>query len=115
MNKTDFIGESLGGTVQQGLSGLKPLEQPKLCVRTTRVPLSLQVIQAEDVTKSLAFVQQARSGKEVEFYTLVTAYKTLLLDQLQNSPPLAPSSEAMTWGLSRTWAGVGGNCRLTCR
>ena len=108
VNKTDFIGQSLGETVRQGLSGLKPLEQPRLCVRTTRVPLSLQVIQAEDVAKSMGFVQQARSGQEVEFYTLVTAYKTLLLDQLQNSPPLAPSSEAMTWGLSRSWAGVGG-------
>ncbi len=108
VNKTDFIGQSLGETVRQGLGGLKPLEQPKLCVRTVRVPLPLQAIQAEDVRKSLSFVQEARAGKEVEFYTLVTAYKTLLLDQLQNSPPLAPSSEAMTWGLSRTWAGVGG-------
>ena len=109
VNKTDFIGQSLGETVRQGLGGLEAVGATKACAYAPcacryRYRRSRRKMSA----KSLSFVQEARCGKEVEFYTLVTAYKTLLLDQLQNSPPLAPSSEAMTWGLSRTWAGVGG-------
>ena len=30
-----------------------------------------------------------------------------MLDQLRNRPPLAPPADAISWGLSRTWAGVG--------
>lgn len=107
-NKTDFIGQSLAGTVQEGLAkSLARIEQPVLRVRTAQVALPLQEITADDVARSLPLVADARAGKPIEFFALVTAYKTLILDQLRNRPPLAPAGDAMSWGLSRTWAGVG--------
>ncbi len=107
VNKTDFIGQSLAGTVRQGLGQLARVEQPVLRVRTAQIPLPLQAITAEDVARSLPLVAAAKAGKQVEFFSLVTAYKTLMLDQLRNRPPHAPAGDALSWGLSRTWAGVG--------
>lgn len=106
-NKTEFIGQSLAGTVQQGLAKLTRIEQPTLRVRTAQVALPLQEVTADEVARALPLVAEAKAGKQVEFYALVKAYKALVLDQLRNRPPLAPSSDALTWGLSRTWAGVG--------
>ena len=91
VNKTDFIGQSLAGTVQQGLAKLARVEQPVLRVRTAQVPLPLQEITAEDVARALPLVADAKAGKQVEFFALVTAYKTLMLDQLRNRPPHAPA------------------------
>ncbi len=108
VNKTDFIGQSLAATVQDGLAkNLTRVEQSALRVRTAEVALPLQEITAEDVARSLPLVADAKAGKQVEFFTLVTAYKTLILDHLRNRPTFAPNDGSMTWGLSRTWAGVG--------
>ncbi|MHB0958605.1 MAG: neutral/alkaline non-lysosomal ceramidase N-terminal domain-containing protein [Pirellulaceae bacterium] len=108
VNKTEFIGQSLGRTIEQGLAKLVRIEQPVLHVRTARVMLPLQEITANDVTQAVPQVVDAKAGKQVEFFTLVTAYKTLVLDQLRNRPPFAPAGDTINWGLSRTWAGVGG-------
>jgi neutral ceramidase len=107
VNKTEFIGQSLSNTVHEGLTRLAPIEQPVLRIRTAQVALPLQEITAEDVARALPLVADAKAGKEVEFFALVTAYKTLVLDQLRNRPPLAPPGDTISWGLSRTWAGVG--------
>jgi hypothetical protein len=107
VNKTEFIGQSLGQTVEQGLAKLVRVEQPVLRVRAAQVAVTLQEITADDVTRALPLVADAKAGKQVEFYALVTAYKTLVLDQLRNRPPLAPAGDTISWGLSRTWAGVG--------
>ena len=107
VNKTDLIGQTLGQTVVQGLAKLVPIAEPVLRVRTAQVPLPLQEISADDVKRALPLVADAKAGKEVEFFTLVTAYKTLVLDQLRHRPPLAPPGDTISWGRSRTWAGVG--------
>ncbi|MCU0870829.1 MAG: neutral/alkaline non-lysosomal ceramidase N-terminal domain-containing protein [Pirellulaceae bacterium] len=107
VNKTDVIGQSLAGTVQQGLTQLTRVEQPVLRVRRGQVALPLQDVTADDVARALPLVADARAGKQVEFFALVRAYKALILDQLRNRPPLAPAGDAISWGLSRTWAGVG--------
>ena len=107
VNKTEFIGQSLGETVRQGLAKLARVEKPVLRVRTAQVALQLQEITADDVARALPLVADAKAGKEVEFFALVTAYKTLVLDQLRNRPPVAPPGNTINWGLSRTWAGVG--------
>jgi hypothetical protein len=107
INKTDFIGQSLAATVQSGLAKLARIEQPALRVRTAQVALPLQDVTANEVARALPLVADAKAGKQVEFFALVKAYKALVLDQLRNRPPLAPSGDALSWGLSRTWAGVG--------
>lgn len=107
VNKTDAIGQSLAGTVQQGLTQLARVEQPVLRVRRAQVALPLQDVTADDVARALPLVADARAGKQVEFFALVTAYKALILDHLRNRPPLAPAGDAIGWGLSRTWSGVG--------
>ncbi len=106
-NKTDFIGGALSETVRAGLPQLARIEQPTLRYRTAQVRVPLQKVTAEDVARALPLVADAKAGKDVEFYALVTAYKTLVLDQLQHHPPLAAPGETITWGLSRVWAGVG--------
>jgi len=108
-NKTEFIGQSLGSTVCQALPTLARVEQPTLRYRTGVVALPLQEVTADDVARSIPLVTDAIAGKEVEFYSLVTAYKTLVIDQLRHKPPLAPQGETISWGRSHVWAGVGDN------
>jgi hypothetical protein len=107
VNKTEFIGQSLSGTVQQGLTQLARIEQPVLRFRTAQVALPLQEITAEDVARALPLLAEAKAGKQVDFVAQVTAYKTVVLDQLRNKPPFAPAGDSINWGLSRTWAGIG--------
>ena len=107
VNKTDLIGQSLSKTVQQCLAQLPRVEQPVLRVRTAQVALPLQEVTADEVASAVPLVADAKAGKQVEFFTLVKAYKALLLDQLRNRPPHVPVENSLSWGLSRTWAGVG--------
>ena len=107
VNKTDFIGQSLSKTVERGLAQLRTVAQPVLRVRTAKVSLPLQEITAEDVARALPLLADAKAGKEVDFFAQVTAYKTVVLDQLRNRPPFAPAGNSISWGLSHTWGGVG--------
>lgn len=106
-NKADFIGQSLAETVKATLPALTRVEQPKLRARSTTVMVPLQDVSAEQIARSQPLVTEARSGKQVEFFTLVTAYKSLILDQLRHQPPQAKSTDFLSWGLTHQWAGVG--------
>ena len=62
-NKTEFIGQSLAATVQEGLAkGLVRIEKPVLRVRTAKVSLPLQEITAEEVARSLPLVASAKAA-----------------------------------------------------
>ncbi len=61
----------------------------------------------EQVAAARPVVADAKAGKEVEFFTQVTAYKTLVLDLLWHGPPPSAAGDAISWGRSRVWAGVG--------
>jgi neutral ceramidase len=37
----------------------------------------------------------------------VTAYKSVVLDQLRNKPPRIQATDHINWGLTHTWAGIG--------
>lgn len=106
-NKTDMIGESLGKTIVEGIPQLAKVERRELRVRSKQVNLPLQDVSAEQVARSQPLVAEARAGKQVEFFTLVTAYKSLMLDQLRHREPHAATASYLSWGLSHTWAGVG--------
>jgi hypothetical protein len=106
-NKTDAIGRSLAKTVQSALPHLRRVEQLSFRVRRTTVRVPLQEITAEQAAQARPLLLAARSGKQIEFFDVVRAYKAVVLDQLRNKVPQTKPSEVINWGLSHTWAGVG--------
>jgi hypothetical protein len=106
-NKTPYIGASLAQTIQGALSHLEEVKQPVLRVRQAKVLLPLQKVTAEQVARARPLILEARAGKKVEFFALVGAYKTLLLDQLRHKVPYAKTADYIRWGLTHTWAGIG--------
>jgi hypothetical protein len=106
-NSTEFIGRSLAATVEKGLTRLGAVKEPTLCVRRAIVPVPLQDVNAEQVSRARPVLLDARAGKKVDFFEHVAAYKAILLDQLRHKEPHAKTSDFITWGLSHTWSGVG--------
>jgi hypothetical protein len=107
VNKTDFIGESLGRTIVGGLDRLRRVRRPVLRVRGVTVPVPLQKVTVAEVARARPLLLDARAGKKVDFYDHVRAYKAIMLDQLRHKVPHVRTAEFINWGLSRTWAGVG--------
>lgn len=108
-NKADFIGTSIGESIQTQLEKLQPLEQPKLVVKSRVTPLPLQDATKEEVARSIQILMAAKRKEKVEFLEHVTAYKKLILDQMLHREPHAKTREFITWGLSRSLAGIGEN------
>ena len=106
-NKADFIGNAIGHSINGQLAHLQPLEQTNLWVKSQVVQLPLQDATPEEVARSVQIVELAKRGEKVEFFDHVTAYKKLILDQLRHPEPHAKIAEHITWGLSRSLAGIG--------
>ncbi|MEZ5943640.1 MAG: neutral/alkaline non-lysosomal ceramidase N-terminal domain-containing protein [Planctomycetaceae bacterium] len=106
-NKADFIGGSIGDTIGGQVDKLKPLEDTRLTVQSRIVQLPLEESTREEVERSVEIVETAKGGEKVEFFDHVTAYKKLVLDQLLHSEPFVKTENHITWGLSRSLAGVG--------
>ncbi len=106
-NKADFIGGSIGETIQGGLGKLRHLEQGDLVVKSRVVNLPLQDATKEEVTRSIQVLEAARRMEKIDFFDHVTAYKKLMLDQMLRREPLANAPTLITWGLSRSLAGIG--------
>ncbi len=106
-NKADFIGHSIGDSVQKQLSQLKRLERTDLVVKSRAVRLPLQDATKDEVAHSIKILDSANRKVKVDFLEHVTAYKKLILDQLRHREPHANAAEHITWGLSRSLAGVG--------
>ena len=107
VNKSAFIGNSLGASIQKQLGTLQPLASTQLSVRSRTVLLPLQGATQEEVERSILILKLAKANEKVEFLDHVTAYKKLILDQLIHRKPFANSVEYITWGLSRALAGIG--------
>lgn len=69
--------------------------------------LPLQDATRDEVEASIQFLQAAQRKEKVEFLDHVNAYKKLMLDHLRHREPYAKTHEHITWGLSRSLAGVG--------
>lgn len=106
-NKADFIGNSLGESIQKHLSQLKRLENPHLVVKSQVVQLPLQDATKEEVAHALEVLAAVKRREKVDFFEHVTAYKKVMLDQMRHRKPHAVGTEHLTWGLSRSLAGVG--------
>lgn len=106
-NKADFIGGSIGESIVRGVGQLEAIREPKLVVKSRVVNVPLQDASKEEVAKSLTVLAAAAKKEKVDFFEHVTAYKKLILDQLRHREPYAATSEHITWGLSRSLAGIG--------
>ena len=105
-NKADVIGNSIGDSILQQIPNLKAVNEPTLVVKS-RVVTLLQDASKEEVASSVVTLQSARRKEKVEFLDHVTAHKKLMLDQFRHRDPYANTVEHITWGLSRSLAGVG--------
>jgi predicted Zn-ribbon and HTH transcriptional regulator len=106
-NTSEMIGNSIGATVQGRTDHLRRLERADLTVKSRIVRLPLQDATPQEVARSVEIVEATKRQEKVDFLEHVTAHKKLMLDQLRHRPPHANSADYITWGLSRTWAGVG--------
>jgi hypothetical protein len=106
-NKADFIGNSIGESIQKQLGQLTSIEEPRLVVKSRVVNVPLQDATKEEVARSLQILAAANRKEKVDFFEHVTAYKKLMLDQLRHREPHANAAEHITWGLSRSLAGIG--------
>ncbi len=106
-NKTDFIGNSLAGTIRSAVPTLGAVEDSAFQVRTVTVHLPLQGVSEEQLAQARELIPAANAGKAVDFFDQVRAYKAVVLDQLRNKPPQMEAAEYINWGLSHDWAGVG--------
>jgi neutral ceramidase len=109
-NTADVIGTSLGNTIDRQLknpAGLAPLSRSDLVVKSTTIQLALQSADKEEIDKALVILEKARKKEPVDFLDHVTAYKKVMIDGLRHKTPHANTREQITWGLSRSLAGIG--------
>ncbi len=106
-NKADFIGQSIGDSIVRDLPSLQPVASQKLVVKSRTIQLPLQDATKEEVTQSIEILNKAKRNEPIDFYDHVTAYKKLIIDQMRHKEPHARTADHITWGLSRSLAGVG--------
>lgn len=109
-NSAAVIGTSLGSTIERCLrqpGGLRQLTSGDLSVKSATVHLALQSADKEEIEKALVILEKARRREPVDFFEHVTAYKKLMIDGLRHPTPHARTAEQITWGLSRSLAGIG--------
>ena len=106
-NKSVFIGGSIGDSISGQLAQLEPIDRTQLTVKSQVVRLPLQDATKEEVDRAVQIVELAKRGEKVEFLDHVTAYKKLILDQFRHAEPHAKTVDHITWGLSRSLAGIG--------
>jgi len=106
-NKADFIGGSLAATISTHVKELPEVTDTALIVKSETVELPLQQVAKSEIERSVEILKLAKAGQKIDFYNHVTAYKTLILDQILHAPAHANTVEHLTWGLSRSLAGVG--------
>ena len=94
-------------SIRDQLGKLVRLERTDLVVKSRVVRLPLQDATKEEVARSVEILQAAQRKEQVDFLEHVTAYKKLMLDHLRHREPHANTAEHITWGLSRSLAGVG--------
>ena len=106
-NKVDFIGDSIGTSICQQFATLSPLKSTQLHVMSQVVELPLEDVTQPEVERAIEIVALAKQGGKVAFLEHVTSYKQLILDQFLHPQPFAETAKHITWGLSRSLAGIG--------
>ncbi len=106
-NKTDVIGNALATTIESALPSLKAVDDTRFQVRTAIVDFPLQDVSQVQLDRAVQLIPAAKAGERVDFFDLVAAYKSAMLEQLRNKSPRIPATDLLSWGLSHNWAGIG--------
>ena len=106
-NKTDFIGNALGETVQRAIDSAEKLKSDRLQVRSTVVRLPLQEVSDEQFKRSTQLLDLIASGGKVEFLDQVAAYKTVMLANYRGMCDPSVAQKYLSWGLSKSCANIG--------
>ena len=106
-HKADFIGDAIGTSISEKFAQLSPLKGSRLIVKSQTVQLPLEEVTQAQVQRAVQIVELAKQGAKVDFFDHVTSYKRLILDQLLRREPFANTADHITWGLSRSLAGIG--------
>ena len=106
-NDAATIGQSIGNSILRDLPTLHPLQQSTLAVKSRVLQLPIQDATADEVKQSIEILGKAKRKEPVEFLEQVTAYKKLMIDLMRHSQPYAKTADHITWGLSRSLAGIG--------
>ena len=101
--KTDYIGKTLGQTIQEHTGSLKTVSEPALAVRSETVNAPLQSYGPEKVAWARENIKKVGTG-ELSFLKQVEAYKILAIEMRRGKTiPL----EVQVFRLSRDLAVVG--------
>lgn len=106
-NNASFIGSSIANSIVSDLDTLVALQNQDLKVLSRVVHLPLQQATKVEVDRSIQIVESVKKQEKVDFLHHVTAYKKLMLDLFRHPSPYAQTANHITWGLSRSLAGVG--------
>lgn len=106
-NKVDVIGASLAKSMTTGLCDLRYMSESHLVVKSRTVQLPLEEATEEQVAQAMKVLDAVKRKEKVEFLDQVLAYKKLVLDHFHRREPYAKSIDYMSWGLSRSLAGIG--------
>lgn len=106
-NSASVIGQSIADSIVRDLPSLQLVNNQKLVVKSRTLQLPLQDATKEEVEHSIEILNKAKRKEPVDFLEHVTAYKKLIIDQMRHQEPHAKAAEHITWGLSRSLAGVG--------
>lgn len=106
-NRTDFIGASIGRTIVAGLPSLRPVDAPRLQVRSTTVEVPLLDASSEQVAAARKLLGEIKAGAKPEFLAHVDAYRRLIIDNLRHRVDQDEALEWLGWGLSKKFAGCG--------
>ena len=108
VNKTDFIGNSLGATAVAALPLAQRIESPRLRVVSEVVRLPLKQPSVAEIRQSRELLKAIQGGQKAEFFEQVAAYRMIMLDLYLNREPQGPPQELISTGLSHRLAGIGG-------
>ncbi|QDV25474.1 neutral/alkaline non-lysosomal ceramidase N-terminal domain-containing protein [Aureliella helgolandensis] len=106
-NKVDFIGNALAETISAQIPHLRAIDTPQFIMKSQVVELPLQKTTREQVARSVEILKLVQGGSKVHFLDHVRAYKELMLDHLLHYDPFVETADYISWGLSRSLAGVG--------
>lgn len=107
-NSAQKIGTVLGEAIGNQIGKNQQVVAPRLVVKNTQVKLPLLNPSEPEIRRSMELLTTVKQQTKIDFFDHVRAHKYVMIDQFRNSPPVSDASELITWGLSRSLTGIGG-------
>ncbi|WP_437193343.1 neutral/alkaline non-lysosomal ceramidase N-terminal domain-containing protein [Planctomicrobium sp. SH527] len=99
--KAPEIGQEIGETISKAIPNLTAIQNARMKVRASTVPLRLEEVTSADLQHSFELLKAVKAGQKIPFLEHVVAYKRLMLANLayRESPPGV--DDYISLGLSR--------------